>query len=68
MRNPLCLIRTIWRTILHGGFVGGQFAWVSGHKLIEIRHSDRPRCMQILECETCGFQDIGWSRCANCKD
>ena len=53
MRNPICLIRTIWRSIRCMSFVSG----------CEFKTADEPTPpnVHVLVCKTCGAQSIAWS-------
>ncbi len=52
MRNPICLIRTIYRSLR-------CWAWVSGCDFIE--QDGTPPNVQVLECKTCGYVSVGWT-------
>lgn len=59
MTHPLCLLRSLWRSLRCG-------AWVSGHEYHEAKFSTPPN-VQILECRTCGAVSIGWG-CGSIKE
>jgi len=49
--HPLCLIRTIWRSLRCGAFVMGHDYQETG---------DGPANVSILECKICGHVHVGW--------
>ena len=52
MRNPICLIRTLIRSVRCRAFV-------SGCEFVE--QNGTPKNVQVLECTTCGKVSIAWS-------
>lgn len=53
MMHPLCLIRTLWRSLRCG-------ALVMGHDMRT--HPDpTPENVHVTECETCGHVHVAWS-------
>lgn len=59
MRNPLCLIRMIWRSLRCR-------AWVSGCNYVE--QDGTPENVQVLQCETCGQLSVAWSHNAKSRE
>lgn len=53
MRNPICLFKTIWRSLMCG-------AWVSGHNYRTIPEKTPPN-VHVLKCDRCGKVDVSWS-------
>jgi len=53
MRNPICLIRTIWYSLI-------TLAPVSGHNF-KTSDTHTPPNVHMLECQTCGEVSISWS-------
>ena len=51
--NPICLIKSIYRSIRCR-------AWVSGCDFKEVSYMTPPT-IQILECKTCGKISTAWS-------
>ncbi len=52
MRNPICLLRAIYRSIRTS-------ASVSGHDF-EVDSEPTPGNVTVLRCKTCGAYSIGW--------
>lgn len=52
LRNPLCLFRTIWRSLKCG-------AWVSGCNYL--KDENTPPNVHVATCKTCGHVDFGWT-------
>lgn len=52
MPSPICLLRTLWRSLLCG-------AWVAGHDY-ETAAEKTPPNVHILVCRTCGAQSVAW--------
>jgi len=53
MRNPICLIKTIWRSLR-------SRAWIMGHKYIE-DDEPVPANIQVLRCVRCGYKSTAWT-------
>ncbi len=53
MRNPLCLLRALWRSLRCR-------AWVSGHDY-RTDAEPTPANVHVLRCRTCGAVSVAWS-------
>lgn len=53
MRNPICLVKTIYRSIKCKALVSGCDFKTS--------EEETPKNIHILECTTCGKISIAWS-------
>lgn len=53
MRNPICLLRTIWRSLRCG-------VWVMGHNY-ETDKEPTPPNVHVLRCRTCGSVSAVWA-------
>lgn len=49
----VCLMRTLWRSLLTGACVSGHDFKTSSEKT--------PANVHVLECEVCGYVSIAWS-------
>lgn len=50
--NPLCMLRTWWRTVRYGASIGGC-------NLVDTE-LHRECYVRVSRCETCGHQVIAW--------
>ncbi len=53
MRNPICLLRTLWRSLR-------ALEWVSGHEF-RTDEEPTPENVHVLRCRTCGEHSVAWS-------
>jgi hypothetical protein len=59
MRNPICLLRTLYRTLKSGQFyTTGQ--WISGHEF-ETERCGEPANVHVIRCQTCGKYSVSWA-------
>jgi hypothetical protein len=59
LRNPLCLLRCLYRSLRCR-------AWVSGHEFREAEY-ETPANVQVLVCDTCGAESVAWSMLEDAK-
>ena len=57
MRNPICLLLTLWRTLRTGAWRNGQF--VIGCDGLAL--SDGPENILLTRCRRCGKTDVAWA-------
>lgn len=55
MRNPICLIKTIWDTLRHAP----AGTWLDGCDYVE-EGTYKDCTVTVLKCERCGAVSIGW--------
>jgi len=60
LQNPICLAKTIYRSLKCFTFINGHFAVVSGCDF-ETSKTPTPENVHVLECPRCGKTSIAWS-------
>lgn len=59
MRNPICILRTIWRSIRYGGWPFGYVVDGCDYVDEEIVHG---ATVEVSRCECCGRYELTWRR------
>jgi hypothetical protein len=52
MRNPICLLRSVWRKLT-------RLENISGHDYVTVEGT--PENVHVLTCKVCGHQSVSWS-------